>query len=77
MLYSFCVNRTRAIVLCFFSSLLQDRHTFEKVGKSTEVGLKVLVEKLNLSGINCSVLNPQENATASLRSTLEQYKKVN
>ena len=61
-----------------FSSLLQDRHTFEKVGKSTEVALKVLVEKkLNLSGINGSVLNPQENATASLRSTLEQYKKVN
>ena len=60
-----------------FSSLLQDRHTFEKVGESTEVALKVLVEKLNLSGINGSVLNPQENATASLRSTLEQYKKVN
>ena len=60
-----------------FSSLLQDRHTFEKVGESTEVGLKVLVEELNLSGINGSVLNAQENATASLRSTLEQYKKVN
>ena len=35
------------------------------------------MEKLNLSGINGSVLSPQENATASLRSTLEQYKKVN
>ena len=77
MLYSFCVKRTRAILLCFFFSSSGPSYTFEKVGESTEVALKVLVEKLNLSGINGGVLNPQENATASLRSTLEQYKKVN
>lgn len=54
----------------------QDKVTYEKVGESTEVALKVLAEKLNVQGLDRSSLTATQKATACLKCVEQQFKKV-
>lgn len=59
--------------MCF---LIKDKQSYEKVGESTEVALKVLAEKLNVQGINLASLSPKQRACACNNAIFEEYIKV-
>lgn len=56
-------------------TVIQDKGTYEKVGESTEVALKVLSEKLNVQGQDRASMTQQQCATACTRAVGEQYDK--
>ena len=49
---------------------------YDKVGESTEVALTVLVEKLNVTGIDIDKWTKSERANACNNTLKSQYKKV-
>jgi len=55
---------------------MQDRKQFEKVGEATEVALKVLVEKLNVHGLDRSRLTNKQKSCASNNVINEEFDKV-
>uniref|UniRef100_A0A1X7V496 Calcium-transporting ATPase n=1 Tax=Amphimedon queenslandica TaxID=400682 RepID=A0A1X7V496_AMPQE len=76
--YAYCLKELSDIcVLCNDSSLSynSDRNTYEKVGESTEVALKVLAEKINVEDVDKSSLTREELATACADNVHKEYKK--
>ena len=49
---------------------------YEKIGEPTEVALKVLAEKLNLPGIDCSSMNGKQRAAACYKMAQQEYQKL-
>ena len=56
--------------------LTQERRTFEKVGESTEVALKVLAEKLNVQNLDREHMTGQEKAKACCNAVADKFLKV-
>lgn len=56
--------------------LPQAKKTYEKIGESTEVALKVLAEKLNVQGLDRSAMTAHERAAAVCKTVTQEHKKV-
>ena len=54
----------------------QERNVFEKIGEPTEVALKVLGEKLNITNQDRTVMSGQQKASACLKATQNEYNKL-
>ena len=63
-------------MIIYFLIFSQERHTYEKVGESTEVALKVLIEKLNVQSLNREHMTEQEKAKACCNAVAGKYVKV-
>ena len=59
-----------------FVVMLQDRKLFEKVGEATEVALKVLVEKLNVQGLDRLRLSDKQRSCACYNVINGEFDKV-
>jgi Ca2+ transporting ATPase len=57
-------------------SYIQDRKIFEKIGEPTEVALKVLAEKLNLSQLDRSSMSGKQLACSNFKVAQQEYKKL-
>lgn len=64
--------------LCNDSGLAynEERKSFEKIGEPTEVALKVLAEKVNVSGEDRTAMTNQRRASACFKQAQEEYDKM-
>ena len=56
--------------------VIQERKCFEKIGEPTEVALKVLAEKVNVSGEDRTAMTNQRRASACFKQAQEEYNKL-
>lgn len=77
--YGSCLKELMNIcMLCNDSGLAynEERRLFEKIGEPTEVALKVLAEKLNLSQLDKGSMSGKQLATSNFKKALEEYTKL-